>query len=139
MNPSDTSSVDAIVRALYDSISGAAGAPRDWERFRGLHVKDARLVVVVSPPGEVPRLRFLTVEDQIERASPIFEKEDFWEVEVDRQTHVFGQIAHVLSSYECRRSPNGPPFTSQQKSLQLFNDNSRWWILSAVWHTPRNG
>lgn len=137
MNPSDVSSVDAIIRALYESISGPAGAPRDWERFRGLHVKDARLVVVVCPAGETPRLRFLTVEDQIQRAAPIFEKEDFWEVEVDRQTHVFGQIAHVLSSYECRRTPEGPPFTSQQKSLQLFNDNSRWWILSAVWHTPR--
>jgi hypothetical protein len=138
MNPSDTVSIDAIVKSMYETVSGPAGVARDWERFRGLFVDEARLVIVVSPPAEAPRLRFLSVEDQIKRAEPIFAKEDFFEVEVNRQTEVFGQIAHVLSSYECRRSPDGPPFTSQQKSMQLFNDNSRWWILSAVWHTPRS-
>ena len=34
--PADVASVDAIVAALYDVISGPAGAPRDWDRMRSL-------------------------------------------------------------------------------------------------------
>lgn len=134
----DTSSLDGTIRAIYDVISGPAGAPRDWDRFRSLFAEGARLMIVVSPPGEKPHVRHLAPEDQVRRAAPIVEKEDFWEVEVDRNTQTFGHVAHVLSTYECRRTPDGEPFTRQQKSLQLFNDGSRWWILTAIWHTPRS-
>ncbi len=34
--PSDVESVDAILKALYDVISGPAGQKRDWDRFRSL-------------------------------------------------------------------------------------------------------
>ncbi len=139
MNHADVDSLDGILRALYDVISGPAGVPRDWDRMRSLFAEGARLMVVVSPPGETPHVRFLTPDDQIRRAAPIVAVEDFYEVEVDRHTQTFGHVAHVLSTYECRRTPDGAPFTRQQKSLQLFNDGSRWWILSAIWHTPRSG
>ena len=33
---SDVGSVDGIVKAVYDVISGPAGDQRDWDRFRGL-------------------------------------------------------------------------------------------------------
>ena len=138
MSSIDTESIDSILRAMYEVISGPAGVPRDWDRFRNLFADGARLTLIVSPPGQTPEVRFMTPEDQIRRIEPIFAKEDFWEVEVDRRTDIFGQVAHVLSSYECRHTPDGPPFTSQQKSVQLFYDNTRWWILNFTWHTPRS-
>ena len=35
-NPADVSSVDAIIAAIYDVVSGPAGEDRDWSRFRSL-------------------------------------------------------------------------------------------------------
>src|SRR5271154_6813204 len=42
-NPSDVDTVDHLVTSLYDVISGPAGKPRDWVRFRALFLPDGRL------------------------------------------------------------------------------------------------
>src|SRR5580658_7280184 len=45
-NPSDVDTVEHLVAALYDVISGPAGKPRDWDRFRSLFLPDGRLGVI---------------------------------------------------------------------------------------------
>src|ERR1700677_1050557 len=35
-HPSDVDTVDHLLSSLYEVISGAAGKPRDWDRFRSL-------------------------------------------------------------------------------------------------------
>ena len=134
---SDVATLDAILHAFYEVISGPAGQQRDWDRFRSLFQAGGRLIPIVSVPGEEARARFLTPEDFIHRVEPIFAIEDFWERESSRQTETFGHVAHVLSSYESLRSPNDVPFERGTNSLQLFNDGSRWWIVSIVWNTTR--
>jgi len=42
--PADVASPDAIITAVYASISGPAGQPRDWVRFRSLLIPGARLI-----------------------------------------------------------------------------------------------
>ena len=133
--PSDVESLDAILRAMYEVISGPARQPRDWDRLRSLYAEGARLVPIGM--GEWARARILSPEDYIRRVEPIFETEDFWEVETDRQTETFGNIAHVLSSYESRRTVDGEPFERGKNSVQLFYDGARWWIVSVMWNTPR--
>ncbi len=135
--PADVATLDAILHTLYEVISGPAGQPRDWNRFRSLFLASGRLIPVVSIPGEEPRVRFLSVEDYIHRVEPIFATEDFWEREASRQTDTFGHVAHVLSSYESLRSPTDVPFERGANSLQLFYDGSRWWIVSIMWNTSR--
>ena len=44
-----TETPEATVKALYDVISGAKGAPRDWARFRALGIPDAHLVATHTP------------------------------------------------------------------------------------------
>jgi len=136
-SPSDVATLDGILRAMYEVISGPAGAPRDWTRERSLYFPGARLMPVVSNPGETPRVRVLSPEDYIRRVEPIFAKEDFWERETSRQVETFGRIAHVLSHYESLRDPNGAPFERGSNSVQLFYDDTRWWIVSVMWNTPR--
>ena len=41
----DVKSVDAIVAALYDVISGEPNTPRDWDRFRNLFKPETRLII----------------------------------------------------------------------------------------------
>jgi hypothetical protein len=133
--PSDVNSLDAILHASYEVISGPAGQPRDWDRFRSLFASGARLMPVIS--GEKPQVRVLTPEDYIRRVDPIFATEHFWERESSRQVETFGRIAHVLSHYESLRDSDGAPFESGTNSLQLLHDGVRWWIVSIMWNTSR--
>src|SRR5882757_7954421 len=43
-NPADVASIDSIIAAVYDVISGPAGKKRDWDRMRSLFVPGARLI-----------------------------------------------------------------------------------------------
>lgn len=135
---SDVSTLDSILHASYEVLSGPAGQRRDWDRYRSLFVDGARLMPVVAVAGEKPRVRQLTVEDYIQRVEPIFAVENFWERETSRKTETFGRIAHVVSHYESLRDPNGPAFEHDANSIQLFYDDSRWWIVSVMWNTSRS-
>ena len=134
---SDVSTLDGILHTLYEVLSGPAGQPRDWARYRSLFMEGARLIVVVAVAGEKPHVRQLTVEDYIRRVEPIFAVEDFWERETSRQSETLGRVAHVLSTYESLHDPNGPPFERGANSMQLFCDDSRWWLVSVMWNTSR--
>src|SRR5437879_8820432 len=56
-DPSDVESIEAIVAAAYDVISGPAGKKRDWKRERSLFISGARLVptakTVTNDQGQV--------------------------------------------------------------------------------------
>ena len=135
---SDVSTLDGLIRASYKVLSGPAGQRRDWERYRTLFIDGARLMPVVAVTGGKPRVRQLSLEDYIRRVEPIFAVEDFWERETSRQTETFGRVAHVLSAYESLRDPDGPPFDRGANSMQLFYDDSRWWVVSVMWNTSRS-
>ncbi len=133
---SDVHSIEAIIHASYEVISGPAGQRRDWERFRSLYATGARLMPVVS--GASPHVRVLSPEDYIRRVEPIFAVENFWERETSREVEQIGRIAHVLSHYESLRDPGAAPFERGTNSIQLFYDDRRWWIVSVMWNTPRS-
>ncbi|HYR76504.1 MAG TPA: hypothetical protein VEM96_11755 [Pyrinomonadaceae bacterium] len=129
----DVATMDSTVAALYDVISGPAGK-RDWDRFRSLFVPGARLIPTgTRPTGEVGS-RVLTVDDYVQRASAIFEKEGFFEREASRQVERFANIAHIFSTYESRHAKDdAKPFQRGVNSIQLMNDGKRWWIVTIFW------
>jgi hypothetical protein len=135
--PSEVATLDAILHTFYETVSGPAGVPRDWDRFRTLFPPEGRLMPIVAMAGDKAGVRFLSVEDFIHRVDPIFAVEDFWERESSRKTETFGRFAHVLSFYDSLRSPNGAPFERSANSIQLFNDGLRWWIVNVMWNTSR--
>lgn len=134
----DVASIDAIVRALYDVISGPAGE-RDWARFRSLFLPGARLVPASTrnrPEGRP--VTILTVEDYIQRTGAFFRQSGFFEQESARRTERFGNIAHVFSTYESRRAAAEPePFARGLNSIQLVQDQGRWWVANITWDEER--
>lgn len=133
-NPADVKSVDSVVAALYDVISGPAGQKRDWNRFRSLFWPGARLMPLVTPLGKsgyAPRL--LSTEDYVTRTDPFFAKEGFYENAVANRVEQWAQIAQVFSTYESRHSKGEKPFARGINSIQLFNDGQRWWVLNVLW------
>jgi hypothetical protein len=141
-NPADISTLDGIMKAVYDVISGDAGKPRDWDRFRSLFHKDARLI----PSGKnaqtgVIAANALTPEQYVTRVEPFFAKEGFYERELARHVDMYGNIAQVFSTYQSFHSPSDKiPFMRGINSFQLFNDGNRWWIVTIYWQaeTPEN-
>jgi len=134
--PDALTTIDAIIHLSYSLISGPAGQPRDWERFRSLYLPGARLMPVIG--GAQPHVRVLSPEDYIRRVEPIFAVESFYERETSREQQVIGRFAHVLSHYESLRDLNSEPFEHGTNSMQLFFDDKRWWFVSVMWNTPRN-
>jgi hypothetical protein len=137
----DVSSVDGIVAALYDVISGPAGQKRDWNRWNTLFIDGARLISVgVGREGGAVRYRVLTPAEYVELSGPYLEQNGFFEREVHRETQQFGQIAHLFSTYESRRdAPSPQPVQRGINSIQLINDGSRWWIATVMWDSERPG
>jgi hypothetical protein len=108
---SDVESIDAIIAATYDVISGPVGKKRDWDRERSLFYPGARLIPTATVPGKndvdlAPQI--LDVEGYIARVEPLFEKSGFYETEIARRSEQFGRIAHVWSTYESRHDPKDP-------------------------------
>jgi hypothetical protein len=141
MNVRDVSSIDEIIAAAYDVISGPVGQKRDWERERALFAPGARLIPTAPAPSVTgsdnsgkPAPQVLDVQGYIARVEPYFAEQGFYEKEIARVTEHFGHIAHVWSTYESRHSPDDPhPFMRGINSFQLFHDDERGWILSIYW------
>lgn len=135
--PADVASMDAIMNAVYDVISGPAGQPRDWDRLRSLFVPGARLIPAHTKDG-VTRTRVLSVEDYIRLGEPIVRKEGFFEREVHRTVDRFGNIAQVFDTYESRHAATDTkPFQRGINSFQLLFDGHRWWIVTIFWQAER--
>jgi len=128
-------SIDAIIAAAYNGMSGPAGEKRDWERERSLFYLGARLIPTAKPGANddlAPEM--LDVDSFIARVEPYFAEHGFYEKEIARRTEQFGRIAHVWSIYESRHKPGDPElFMRGINSIQLFYDGARWWIVSIYW------
>lgn len=141
-DPADVASIDAIMKAVYDVISGDAGVKRDWDRFRTLFHKDARLIPTGKNPntGEIAA-RVITPEQYVQNSGPFLEKNGFHETEIGRRTEIYGNIAHVFSAYAAKNKlSDKEPFMRGINSFQLFYDGKRWWVLTIYWQaeTPEN-
>lgn len=141
-NSADVASIDAIMKAVYDVISGDAGTKRDWDRFRSLFHKDAKLIPSgKNPQTGVTRARFLTPEDYVTGSGPMLEKNGFHEREIARKVDQYGNIAQVFSTYHAFKAKDDKePFMRGINSFQLLNDGKRWWVINIFWlaETPDN-
>lgn len=136
----DFQDLSEMIRQVYACISGPAGAPRDWARFRALHHPRAlSLRTVVHADGRVEQLLF-SVEEYIADVGPRFATQPFYEIEIKQRIERFGQIAHLWSQYEARRDPLAPELIKTgANSIQAAHDGQRWWIVSTVWDDERAG
>ncbi len=129
--PEDVATIDGMIRAFYEVVSGPAGAPRDWARDRTLYIPNVRFVSVDEKDGKaVPRV--MSHPEFVEGTKDL-EKSGFFEKEIHRLTRRYGPIAHVWSTYESRRTENGTVIQRGINSIEFFWDGKRWWIAGAIW------
>jgi hypothetical protein len=139
----DAASVDAIIAALYASVSHPADAEPDWARMRAIFLPVGMLI-----PPKKPQEDLFTVLDVdgfqdrvVKGAAAAKQKGDstaFFEKEVARKSDCFGNICQIFSTYEARRAPSDEkPFMRGINSIQLVRDGKTWWIASVIWDTER--
>ena len=136
--PEDVASIDAILDAVYACISGPAGQPRQWDRFRSLmHSEAARLMAVQPGPDGKERVLTMTVESYIELVDGPFVSDGFFERELHRRVERFGHVAHVWSTFALRNTEDGEDLRRGVNSYQLLHDGERWWVASVLWDNER--
>lgn len=136
--PEDVSSVNAIITALYEVVSGPP-VIRDWDRMRSLFIPGARLIPTRRTPDGSARAEVLSVEEFIVALQKNLATEGFYEVELSRHETRFGHITNVLSAYACRRTPGEEPFMRGVNHLHLLFDGARFGILTVCWDIERPG
>jgi hypothetical protein len=133
----DVGTIDGIMKAFYDVISGPAGQPRQWSRDRTLYIPDIRFVAMSEDNSGRPRAQIASHQQFVDSSDAVLVKEGFYETEIHRVTERFGNIAHVFSTYESRNKADGPVIARGINSAELFFDGKRWWIASNIWDDER--
>jgi hypothetical protein len=137
----DVSTIEGIIKASYETISGPVGAPRQWGRDRTLFSSSVRFLALNTDPkkGNV------TVENSdyqefLDRTDPYLVKEGFIEVELGRVVvKQYGNVATALSSYEGKVQSTGKVVGRGVNIFSLYKDGQRWWIQSMMWDEERPG
>lgn len=133
----DVATIDGIVEAYYEVISGPAGQPRQWSRDRTLYIRDIRFVAMSEDKNGQPHAQVASHQQFVDASDSRLVKEGFYESEIHRVTEKFGHVAHVFSTYESRQKKDGPVIARGINSIELFYDGKRWWIASAIWDDER--
>jgi hypothetical protein len=134
----DEQQIGAVIDEMYAMISGPAG-PRDWSRQANCFLPDAHQVRTwVDEQGRPQRL-VMTLDEYSANTTPFFAENAFYEVETSRRIDLFGNIAHVWSAYEARRSPDDADVERRGiNSIQLFRDPDLGWrIIHMIWDNER--
>jgi hypothetical protein len=138
--PFDPTSISAVVDAMYAMVSGPAG-PRDWSLQNAVFHPDARQIRTGVDTQGAPWLRIMALDDYAADTRAFFAANDFYEIEIARRVHEFGNIAQVWSIYEARTAPDdAAPERRGINSIQLFRDErGHWRIISMIWDNERPG
>ena len=119
--------LDSVIAAMYRSISFEAGERPDWKLNDEIFAPRARLVRV-NDDGI-----FEFDKDSYRADFERMNMPSFWEGELWRETKQFGEVAHVLSAYETRRSRVGELLNRGVNSIQLFRRDGPWRISAMIW------
>lgn len=131
--PEDWQTPESIIKASYECISGKATDQRDWERLKLLYAPGARLIPIELNADGEQRPNMMTMDEYIESRGPMLAAGDFFEWETDRREDREGCMAHVWSTYEAGVTMHGEPIRCGVNSVQLWNDGTRWWIMTMTW------
>ena len=136
--PGDVQTLDGIIAAYYEVVSGPAGESADRARDESLH-HPAALVGMTSVDREgSPMVSTMTLGEYHDRSGGP-RREGFYEWEIHRVVERFGNVSHVWSTYAASAEPNGEVNSRGINSIQLYYDGERWWIMSWVYDSERPG
>ena len=126
--------LDSTLETLYGVISGEKGEARNWELFKYLFRPEAKLIPSGINKEGITGTRYMSPDGYIEASGQWLLDNGFFEKEINRVVHTFGNITQVFSTYESYHSKTDKkPFIRGINSIQLLNDGKRWWVVNIFW------
>ena len=130
----NVATLDSTIETLYSVISGDKDVKRDWDLFKHLFHKDAKLIPTGKTKDGKTVAKYMTPDDYIKSSGKWLVENGFHEVEINRKVETFGNITQVFSTYKSFKSKDDTePFMRGINSIQLMNDGKRWWIINIYW------
>ncbi|MBI3476823.1 MAG: nuclear transport factor 2 family protein [Acidobacteria bacterium] len=134
----DVSTLDAIIAASYEALSGPPGTPRQWARYFSLLDPQARLVSAsVDAATGQPKIVRWNREEYAAAASEYLVKTGFVDRGLGCVTNQYGNVAAIRCGFEGLEESK--LVERGVANYQLYNDGKRWWITSVVWDQERPG
>src|SRR4029077_2865889 len=81
----DVATIDGIMKAFYEVISGPAGQPRQWSRDRTLYIPDIRFVAMSESKSGEPRAQVVSHQQFVDSSNASLVKDGFYESEIHRE------------------------------------------------------
>lgn len=125
----DGATPDQAITAVYDLVSVPPGQGWDWDRLGDLFLGQGRFVTMMSRPSGATAT-IATVQDLRTQTEATFADSGFIEAEYRRQTHVFGDIASIYSSFYVALPAADAPLMRGLHHFQLVRTDGCWRIVS---------
>jgi hypothetical protein len=134
----ESSSMDAVIKSLYESLSFPEGGAPDFERLRSAVTPEAQFIRINKDDtiDRMSRETFIrSFQERIQKGL----MKTFHESEIARRVEVFGRMAHVFSTYQ-----KGINITDPEKmvrginSIQLIHAEGLWQICAILWMDERS-
>jgi ribosomal-protein-serine acetyltransferase len=136
--PAAKADIDRLTESFFALFSNRGGVRPELGRIFDLFVPQG---IIARCAGSAPEISSL--EAFIEPRQELLSSgglTDFAEVETSESTHIFGNMAQRLSTYQKSGSRDGVPFLSRGvKSFQYVQTADGWRILSMVWDNEEDG
>tara|TARA_B110000285_G_C14832195_1_gene471381 strand:+ start:202 stop:738 length:537 start_codon:yes stop_codon:yes gene_type:complete len=132
----DVMSLDAIMTAYYEVVSGPKGQERDWERDNYLHLPSAKIWIIGEDKNGNATVAPMSLKEYHDSSGSLAAN-GFFEKEISRKVEQFGHLTQVWSSYEWRSTAKGEVGGRGINSIQLYNDGKRYWIMSWTFDSER--
>jgi len=126
----DASTLDELIKALDDAVSGPAD--KDRSCMRELLLPEARLSPIGKHPDGMYAPHALTLDEWTEAVRKRGH-DVLTEHQIKVKVETYGHLAHLWSTYELRLQPDGPPTVRGINSIQAVFDGKRWRILEILW------
>ena len=129
----DVSTIEGIVKASYETISGGVGVARQWGRDRTLFASSVRYISIGKDKAGTVKASTADYQEYLDESDDFLVKQGFTEVELGRKIERFGNVATVLSSYEGKLASTGKVVTRGVNIFSVYFDGKRWWIQTMLW------
>jgi hypothetical protein len=137
--PADVRTVNSIVLATYDAISGTSSRGPDLKRFQSLFTPEARLIDVSYRNGK-PAMVVRTIQEFVDAVSKVTANgARRYEREVSRRTETYGNLVQVWSTNKYGKVGDAKPAGYGINSITLNWDGTRWWIIAVTWKNQSPG